>query len=232
MMETHINLDSCRLLAQFSAQGRGGVRAGVKPLLSFSGSGWEGSEEGGDQRLGRAKSLLVDFFRGGEVSEVDVESLQFLISFFASDPPPTSSGEEALGPKIHMRCYKLSTSKSANSKLPRVELQEIGPRVDFRIGRIKEPDAAVWKEAMKKAKEQKEKVKKNVQTDEMGDKMGRIHLGRQDLGALQTRKVKGLKRERTEDVVNDREDVISEEDYFSMDGVDDDGVETKRQRIV
>ena len=28
----------------------------------------------------------------------------------------------------------------------------------------------------------------------MGDKMGRIHLGRQDLSQLQTRKMKGLKR--------------------------------------
>lgn len=28
----------------------------------------------------------------------------------------------------------------------------------------------------------------------MGDKMGRIHMGRQDLNQLQTRKMKGLKR--------------------------------------
>ena len=28
----------------------------------------------------------------------------------------------------------------------------------------------------------------------VGDKIGRIHLGRQDLGKLQTRKMKGLKR--------------------------------------
>lgn len=30
----------------------------------------------------------------------------------------------------------------------------------------------------------------------MGDKMGRVHLGRQDLSELQTRKMKGLKRAR------------------------------------
>lgn len=33
----------------------------------------------------------------------------------------------------------------------------------------------------------------------MGDKVGRIHLGRQDLGNLQTRKMKGLKRGRDVD---------------------------------
>ena len=34
----------------------------------------------------------------------------------------------------------------------------------------------------------------------MGDKVGRIHLGRQDLDDLQTRKMKGLKRGRPADV--------------------------------
>lgn len=37
----------------------------------------------------------------------------------------------------------------------------------------------------------------------MGDKVGRIHLGKQDLGQLQTRKMKGLKRSR--DVADDEE---------------------------
>lgn len=34
---------------------------------------------------------------------------------------------------------------------------------------------------------------KNVSKDEAGDKFGRIHLGRQDLSGLQSRKFKGLK---------------------------------------
>ena len=38
------------------------------------------------------------------------------------------------------------------------------------------------------------KSRKNIETDLMGDKMGRIHVGRQDLNQLQTRKMKGLKR--------------------------------------
>ena len=33
----------------------------------------------------------------------------------------------------------------------------------------------------------------------MGDKVGRIHMGKQDLGELQTRKMKGLKRSRGDD---------------------------------
>ncbi len=67
-----------------------------------------------------------------------------------------------------------------------------------------EPDEAIWKEALKKVKTGEEKTKKNVSVDTMGDKMGRIHLGKQDLSELQTRKMKGLKRNKElEDEVND-----------------------------
>ena len=38
------------------------------------------------------------------------------------------------------------------------------------------------------------KTKKNVEIDIVGDKLGRIHVGVQDLRKLQTRKMKGLKR--------------------------------------
>ena len=42
------------------------------------------------------------------------------------------------------------------------------------------------------------KKRKNIETDEMGDKVGKIHLGKQDLSKMQGRKMKGLK------VANDR----------------------------
>lgn len=37
----------------------------------------------------------------------------------------------------------------------------------------------------------------------MGDQYGRVHLGKQDFNKLQTRKMKGLKRKRTEDGDNE-----------------------------
>ena len=42
-----------------------------------------------------------------------------------------------------------------------------------------------------------------MDTDVVGDKIGRIHLGRQDLDELQTRKMKGLKRSRDAVVEDD-----------------------------
>jgi ribosome production factor 2 len=57
----------------------------------------------------------------------------------------------------------------------------------------------MWKEAMRRAKTTDERPKKNISTAPMGDKLGRLHLGRQDLTNLQTRKMKGLKRSQADD---------------------------------
>lgn len=74
------------------------------------------------------------------------------------------------------------------------------------------------------------KVKKNVETDTVGDKIGRIHLGRQDLSELQTRKMKGLKRGR--DAETEAEDGAEEEDIVSEDEeAVEGGVEVKRARL-
>jgi ribosome production factor 2 len=43
------------------------------------------------------------------------------------------------------------------------------------------------------------KTKKNVEIDTVGDKLGRIHVGVQDLRKLQTRKMRGLKRGREDE---------------------------------
>jgi len=70
-----------------------------------------------------------------------------------------------------------------------------------------------------------------VETDIVGDKIGRIHLGRQDLSELQTRKMKGLKRGRDTDVDKAEEE---DEDVISVDDGDsnsDGGVEVKRPRL-
>ncbi len=73
------------------------------------------------------------------------------------------------------------------------------------------------------------KAKKNIETDIVGDKIGRIHLGKQDLTELQTRKMKGLKREREMNIgANGADDIsiVSDDDADATEGVD-----LKRQRI-
>lgn len=52
----------------------------------------------------------------------------------------------------------------------------------------------LYKEACRVPQELKIGTKKNISRDAFGSKMGRIHMGRQDINRLQTRKMKGLKK--------------------------------------
>lgn len=140
MIELHVVPETARTLQQFKGEK---CKIGVKPLLSFSGAQFESPVS---NQYTLAKNLFVDFFRGGETQTVDVEGLQLLISFFAGE-----DGEDGQLAKIQMRCWRIITKRSGQ-KVPRVEVEEMGPRIDFRVGRTKEADAGVWKEAMKRAK--------------------------------------------------------------------------------
>jgi ribosome production factor 2 len=183
MLELYINPDTLRTLSQFKTAK---PAVGLKPMIAFSGTLFDSPTP---NAYTLAKSLFLDLFRGQDATEVDVEGLQYIIHFAAEE-------EQDGIPKsqIHMRVYKIITQRSGQ-KLPRIEVEEMGPRIDFRVGRIREADESAMKEALKKPKQLEPRTKKNIETDVIGDKIGRIHTGKQDLGTLQTRKMKGLKRQ-------------------------------------
>lgn len=204
MIELYVVQDTARTFEQFKGKT---CSIGLKPLLSFSGAQFDSPTP---NQFTLAKSMFLDFFRGGETQEIDVEGFQLLISFSAGE-----NGTDGQLPTINMRCWRIVTKRSGQ-KLPRIEVEEMGPRIDFRIGRIREAQDSLWKLALTRPKELKvliscylmkifsnakvlqEKLKKNIETDTVGDKMGRIHLGVQAMGDLQTRKTKALKRGRDE----------------------------------
>lgn len=189
MLELHLDQETHRKIDQFKGRK---FAVGLRPMIVFAGTAFD-SPVSNEYTL--AKSFFLDFFRGEGSDKIDVEGLQYMVSISAEEPVGDSDK-----PAIHLRVYLISTKRSGQ-KMPRVEVEEMGPRMDFRVGRVQEPDEAMLKEAMKTPRGLEERTKKNVTTDAMGDKLGRIHLGRQDLGELQTRKMKGLKRSR--DVVDD-----------------------------
>lgn len=202
MLELYIDPETFRTLQQFKNKK---PSIGLKPLLAFHGTVFEDTNE---TKYTLAKSLFIDFFRGQDATEVDVEGLQYLISISAAEPTDAQPN-----PQVKLRFYLLKTKRSGQ-KLPRVEVEEMGPRMDFTLGREKFPDADMLKEAMKKPKGVEARTKKNIDTDIMGDKTGKIHVGKQDFGNLQTRKMKGLKRgrdERDEEENNAMEDGSDEQ---------------------
>lgn len=176
---------------------------GLKPMFTFNGTAFDTHPV-----FQQVKSMFMDFYRGDETDLQDVAGLQYIISLSVGEiEDPNSS---AL-PLLHFRVYKLKSYRSGQ-KIPRVEVDEIGPRFDFKIGRRVTPPPEVEKEAMTRPKQLQPKEKKNVQTDSMGDKVAKIHVGQQDLSKLQTRKMKGLKLkfDQVDDAEFDEEDYIEE----------------------
>ncbi|KAF2200409.1 Brix-domain-containing protein [Delitschia confertaspora ATCC 74209] len=196
MLELHIDADSFRAITQFKSKK---CASGIKPMIAFHGAIFDSPNQ---TKYTLAKSLFLDFFRGQEAQSVDVEGLQYMISISAQEEE-----EGKPEPTIHFRTYLIKTKKSGQ-KMPRVEVEEMGPRIDFRMGREKFPEEDMWKAALKKPKGSEPRTKKNIETDLMGDKIGKIHMGRQDFKDLQTRKMKGLKRGRNEDDNEDDETMV------------------------
>lgn len=177
---------------------------GHKPMMHFASELFDTHP-----RYVQLKSLLMDLFNAEVVESVCLPGLEHVISVTVGPPLPHQPATAMLGgspqddptylPKVHVRMYTVTLTPSG-TRVPRVELTEMGPSLDLSLRRWQEADPEVWKAAMKRPKMRKEDVEKglgrrqkNVEVDEMGDVRGRVHIARQDLGKLQTRKMKGLK---------------------------------------
>ncbi|XP_060128619.1 ribosome production factor 2 homolog isoform X2 [Zootoca vivipara] len=158
---------------------------GTKPMLIFAGDAFDISEE--HRRL---KSLLIDFFRGPVVPSVRLAGLEHVLHFTAVDE------------KVYMRSYKVLLKKSG-CKIPRIELEDMGPSLDLVMRRTHLASDDLYKLSLRQPKALKPKKKKNISHDVFGTKYGRIHMQKQDLEKLQTRKMKGLKKRPAEKKTED-----------------------------
>jgi ribosome production factor 2 len=157
-------------------------------------------------RFIQVKSLLMDFFNAEVIDWICLVGLEHVISVSLAPMPAhlnNANAEHAddskILPKIHLRTYTVRLL-SSGTRIPRVELVPMGPFLDLSLRRHEYADAELWKAAMRRPRLKKQDVekglgkkKKNVEVDEMGDLRGKVHVEKQDLGRLQTRKMKGLK---------------------------------------
>jgi ribosome production factor 2 len=98
------------------------------------------------------KDLMMDFFRGQTVETMEIDGLQHVISISAGEQShdPSSTKEDL--PNILFRVYLIGSRKVAGSKVPRIELEEMGPRMDLKLGRWQEPNEEMMSLALKKPK--------------------------------------------------------------------------------
>ena len=198
-------------------------------------------------RFIQLKSILIDFFNGEEIESICLPGIEHVISISCAPTPAAlnsaiaavnmypdqhpSAEDTSILPKVYIRTYTTKLLASG-TRIPRVELTPMGPSLDLVLRRHQPADPELWKQAMKRPKLKKTDVekglgkkKKNMDVDEMGDLRGRVHVGKQDLLKLQTRKMKGLKARSDE-----MEGV--EEERGDPDGFGDSGRPRKKRRQV
>lgn len=154
--------------------------SGSKPCMVFLGDRFE-TEPG----LRLAKNILVDIFRGRPATRVNLKGVDRVVIVTALP-----------GTKCMFRQCAVKYKKSG-TRMPRVELQEMGPSFDFTLGRHQEAPSDVRKMAYQKPK--RGKAQKNVEQDTIEGKVGRLYVEKQTgLEEMAMMKMKGLKRERRE----------------------------------
>lgn len=151
--------------------------AGSKPCMTFMGEGFEIQPE-----LVALKNILTDLFRGEVVDNVALSGLDRVIAVAESEG------------KVYLRQCAMKFKKSG-TRIPLVELQEMGPSCTLTIRRHKAAAKELEKEACKKVKVKKIK---NTKVDVLGETYGRVYLPKQEVDEMALRKMKGLKRERRE----------------------------------
>ncbi|KAF9485671.1 Brix-domain-containing protein [Pholiota conissans] len=203
---TEVGVESWKGMAEYKTPKS---TPGHKPLMHFASELFDTHP-----RFVQLKSMLIDFFNGEEIESICLPGLEHVISVSCGPTPaalnnataiayasrPTSTPEDTSHfPKVHVRTYTIKLLASG-TRIPRVELTPMGPSLDLVLRRHQAADPELLKQAMKRPKVKKTdmekglgKKKKNMEVDEMGDLRGRVHVGKQDLGKLQTRKMKGLK---------------------------------------
>jgi uncharacterized membrane protein YgcG len=135
------------------------------------------------QNLRTVKSLLLDFFRGRVVPNMNLKGLDRVII-------ATAVGQRVLFRQCATRFKKSGT------KLPRVELEEMGPRFDLLVRRARDAPPELRKEANTQAAPPKKT--KNVGEDTLIGTVGRVFVPRQEVDELALSKPKGIKRGRRE----------------------------------
>ncbi|KAJ7552292.1 hypothetical protein O6H91_06G049000 [Diphasiastrum complanatum] len=101
----------------------------------------------------------------------------------------------AAADKVLLRHCGIRLMKSG-SKVPAIELVEVGPSLDLTIRRNRLPSGDLKKEPMKTPSKTTKKKVKNVSGDSFAGKVGRIYVPRQEVEGMALTKMKGLKRER------------------------------------
>eukprot|EP01006_Ploeotia_vitrea_P033538 TRINITY_DN65575_c4_g3_i1.p2 TRINITY_DN65575_c4_g3~~TRINITY_DN65575_c4_g3_i1.p2 ORF type:complete len:266 (+),score=149.77 TRINITY_DN65575_c4_g3_i1:352-1149(+) len=195
MFEFGVDGKSFQPMESFS-RGRGAdaiVRIGSKPLITFQGAQWQEESDYVDM-----KNFFVDFFRGQhDMPKINLAGIDRLINITVD-----SDGV------IYIRQFSIKLKKSG-TRIPKVALTEVGPRLDLNFRRRKSAPNELRKLSYKIPMEAKQRKKKNVSAGTLGVTEGRVHMHSQNLNKIRPKKTQAKalgQRKRKGKSYNDAED--------------------------
>lgn len=86
-----------------------------------------------------------------------------------------------------------------------MELEEAGPEMVLTLRRTRFASADLKKESLRKPPQLRVQREKNRETDAFGQQRGRVHMQRQDLNTMATRRFKGLKKKPASEMAGEGE---------------------------
>ena len=120
-----------------------------------------------------------------DLKEANIVELKRILAF-------TAVGDST----IQVRHYEVGKITEAGVQGNDIDVKEIGPKFDLKVRRNQIASLDLYKTACKKPKianVEKKKARKNVFTNEIGERKGKVFIQQQDLVTIATRKFKKQK---------------------------------------
>jgi ribosome production factor 2 len=191
MMEFTMDPTTFRSIQSLSKERETTARLGAKPMLIFLGDAFETSED-----MKQFKSLMLDFFHIQDTPKMNLAGLDRVIQFTASTDVNDLSKKV-----VTFRHYTVQKKKGAD-KFPKVVLEEAGPRLDLTFTRAVKASRDLQAQAARIHKQARlDKHKKNIEYGFMGEKLGRLHMEKQDFNQIALKKTKSLGKGKRANVI-------------------------------
>jgi ribosome production factor 2 len=162
--------------------------------MIFQGDQWEI-----DSQFTRLQNFLLDFFRSDKIDKISLKGVDHVLVSTVSEG------------KVYVRGYMVQFKKSG-TKVPNAQLVEMGPFLDLSVRRTNLGSDDMWKAACKKPKIVKPTKVKNITSNNFGDKIGQIHMKKQNLDRMGGRRSTAL-RSGKRNITDTSGSNFNEEDY-------------------
>ena len=154
------------------------INSDLKPIIIFQGELFES-----DFNYDRLKKFFIDYFQLLDRPNVVISELRRLIVI-------SIENDEKI---VKIRNYQINGDLSSKNSLQKVNLIEIGPSFDLKERKFLLADEVLYKKALKQPKGVKETKEKNIEKNKiLGEKRGRLHMQKQNLGAVSLKKFKKI----------------------------------------